>query len=104
MKERFDTLVEELRDQYDYIIIDTAPVGAVSDTYLIDRVSNLTLYICRADYTDKENIQFINRVNSEKSLKRIFLVVNDVDLEVNRYSYHRNTGMDTGMAMEKLNN
>lgn len=92
MKKRLDTLLDELKEQYDYIVIDSAPVGAVSDTYLIDRVSDLTLYVCRAKYTDKRNIEFINRIHDEKSLKRLFLVVNDVDLESNKYSYHRKYG------------
>lgn len=87
MKGRFDNLLAELRNQYDYIVIDSAPVGAVSDTYLIDRVADLTLYVCRANYTDKRNIEFVNRINEEKSLKRIFFVVNDVEVEMSRYGY-----------------
>jgi len=96
MKSRFDKLITELKDEYDYILIDTAPVGAVSDTFLIDRISDLTLYVCRAGYTDIRNLEFVNRINNEKSLKRIFLVVNDVDLEANRYSYHRKYGYGYG--------
>lgn len=98
MKERFDTLFTELRKEYDYIVIDSAPVGAVSDSYLIDRISNLTLYICRAGYTDKRNIEFVNRIQQEKSLKRIFLVVNDVDFETGRYSYHSRYGYGYGQG------
>ena len=96
MKDRFDGLMEELKEQYDYIIIDTAPVGAVSDTFLIDRVADITLYVCRAGYTDLRNLDFINRINTEKTLKRIYFVVNDVDLEANRYSYHRKYGYGYG--------
>jgi len=96
MKKRFDTLLDELKEQYDYIVIDSAPVGVVSDSYLIDRVSDLTLYVCRARYTDKRNIDFVNRIQDEKSLKRLFLVVNDVDLESNKYAYHRKYGYGYG--------
>ena len=96
MKDRFDTLMNELKLQYDFIIIDSAPVGAVSDTFLIDRTSDLTLYICRAGYTDKRNIEFVNRIKTEKSLKRIYFLVNDVDLEMNKYSYHRKYGYGYG--------
>lgn len=85
LSERFDQLIAELREQYDYIIIDSAPVGAVSDTFLINRVSNLTLYICRAKYSDKRNLEFLERINNENSLKQIYLVINDVDIESNRY-------------------
>ena len=92
MKERFDTLLHDLKKDYDFIVIDSAPVGAVSDSYLIDRISDLTLFICRAGYTDKRNIEFINRIQQEKSLKRLFIVVNDVDFETGRYSYHSRYG------------
>ena len=96
MKKRFDSLLDELKKQYDYIVIDSAPVGVVSDSYLIDRVSDLTLYVCRARYTDKRTIEFINRIQDEKSLKRLFLVVNDVDLDSNKYAYHRKYGYGYG--------
>lgn len=92
MKERFDTLMTELKTQYDYIVIDSAPVGAVSDSFLIDRVCDLTLYVCRAGYTDKRNIEFVNRVRDEKTLKHIYFVVNDVDFHSNRYSYYSKYG------------
>jgi capsular exopolysaccharide family len=101
MKDRFDQLISELKDLYDYIIIDTAPVGAVSDTFLIDRVADLTLYVCRAGYTDIRNLDFVNRIHHEKSLKRIFFVVNDVNLEANRYSYHRKYGYGYGYGYGK---
>ena len=45
LSERFDQLISELREQYDYILIDTAPVGVVSDTFLINRVSNFN-FVC----------------------------------------------------------
>jgi tyrosine-protein kinase Etk/Wzc len=96
MKNRLDTLIAELKEQYDFIVIDTAPVGAVSDTFLIDRVANLTLYVCRAGYTDIRNLEFVNRIKDEKTLKNMFFVVNDVDLEANRYSYHRKYGYGYG--------
>lgn len=101
MKERLIDLLSELKEQYDYIIIDSAPVGAVSDTFLIDRISDITLYVCRARYTDKRNIEYVNRIENEKSLKRLYFIVNDVDLEANTYSYHRNTGYGYGYGYGK---
>jgi len=92
MKERFDTLISDLKKEYDYIVIDSAPVGAVSDSYLIDRACDLTLYVCRAGFTDKRNIEFVNRIQTEKSLKRLFFVVNDVDFHSHRYSYYSKYG------------
>ncbi|MDD3078956.1 MAG: polysaccharide biosynthesis tyrosine autokinase [Paludibacter sp.] len=96
MKERFETLMNALKEEYDYIVIDTAPVGAVSDTFLIDRLSDITLYITRSGITDKRNVEFVNRINLEKSLKRIYFIVNDVDVTANRYAYHSRYGYGYG--------
>jgi capsular exopolysaccharide synthesis family protein len=101
MKERFATLMTALKTKYDYIIVDTAPVGAVSDTLLIDRVADITLYVTRAEYTDKRNIEFVNRLQSENSLKRIYILVNDVDVDSQRYGYNAKYGYGYGYGVEK---
>lgn len=88
MSKRLDDMVEKLRNEYDYIVIDTAPVGAVSDSFLIDRVVDIALYMCRMDYSDKRNIEFLNHVKADKSLKRPYLVINDVNMQ-SKYYYHR---------------
>jgi len=85
LNDRLDRMMAVLRERYDYILIDSAPVGAVSDTFLIHRVSDMTLYVCRANYSDKRNLEYLNRVSQEQSLKNIYLVVNDVDLSHSRY-------------------
>lgn len=88
MHERLDTLIAELRNQYDFIVIDTAPVGAVSDTFLIDRVVDIALYIVRMEYSDKRNMDYLNHIFEEKSLKRPYVVINDMNME-SKYYYHR---------------
>lgn len=96
IKDKFDQLIELLKQQYDYIILDTAPVGAVSDTYLIDRVADICLYVTRSEYSDKRNIEFINRLDQEKTIKRIYIVINDVQFESNKYAYYRKYGYGYG--------
>ncbi|MGB4414050.1 MAG: polysaccharide biosynthesis tyrosine autokinase [Paludibacter sp.] len=88
INDRLDILIAALRKEYDYIIIDTAPVGAVSDTFLIDRVADISLYLCRMEYSDKRNLEFLNHVKAEKTLKRPYLVINDLNME-SKYYYHR---------------
>ena len=100
MKEKFEVLIAELKQQYDYIVIDTAPVGAVSDTLLVDRISDITLYITRASYTDKQTIEYANRLHKDKSLKRMYFVLNDVELELSKYSYRRKYGYGYGTHLE----
>lgn len=101
LSERFDQLISELREQYDYILIDSAPVGAVSDTFLINRVSNLTLYVCRANFSDKRNLEFIERIHKENSLKQIYLIVNDVDIESKKYGGKYAYGYGYGYGKKK---
>ncbi len=76
MSTRVDNLFSELRSRYDYIIIDSAPVGMVSDTYSLARVSDATIYVCRANHTTFSDIEFVNRLYAEKRLPHIALVLN----------------------------
>ena len=71
-----DRLFVELRKRYDYIIVDTAPVGMVSDTFNLARISDATIYVCRANRTTLRDIQFINSIYNEKRLRKMSLVVN----------------------------
>jgi capsular exopolysaccharide synthesis family protein len=89
MKERLDKLVEELKKAYDYIVFDTAPVGAVSDTLLLNRITQATLYVCRAGYSDKRDIELVNRLHQEKNLDHLYLIVNDVNIDHRRYYYRK---------------
>lgn len=76
LSERLDDLFRQLRARYDYIIIDSAPVGMVSDTYTLDRLSDATIYICRANYTSIKDIQYINKAHSDKRLHNLAIVLN----------------------------
>lgn len=71
-----DRLFGELRGMYDYIIVDSAPVGMVSDTFTLARISDATVYVCRANYTPLKDFAFINNVYDQKRLKKMGLVVN----------------------------
>ena len=60
--DRVEQLFAELRKRYDYILVDTAPVALVSDTYLLDRVADMTIFVCRYKYTPSEMIEYINQM------------------------------------------
>ncbi len=77
-KDALDKLMDQQRVAYDYIIIDTAPVGAVIDTLVLSRVGDMTLYVCRANYTNKGLFEMINEVAEEEKLPRVAMVVNGV--------------------------
>ena len=53
-----DKAIETLKKNFDYVILDTAPVGMVTDTLLIGRVADLSVYVCRADYTHKNAVSY----------------------------------------------
>ena len=65
----FSDLLKELRNVYDYIILDTAPMMLVTDSFLIADVADVTLYVTRSGYTDKELVSFINKQVKDKKIK-----------------------------------
>ena len=67
----------ELRKRYDYIVVDTAPVGLVSDTLTLSRIGDATIYVCRANYTTKTDIQYANSIYEEGRLKKMSIILND---------------------------
>jgi capsular exopolysaccharide synthesis family protein len=73
---KVDDLFAELRSRYDYIIVDSAPVGMVSDTFSLDRISNATVYVCRVNYTPTSDIRYVNEINEQHRLRKLSLVVN----------------------------
>ena len=73
-----DEAMEKLRERFDYIIIDSAPVSLVSDTLILNRVSDATAYMCRANYSSKMNLKFANELQQQGRLKNMLLLINDV--------------------------
>lgn len=84
--------IETLKEHYDYILLDTAPVGLVTDTLALGRVSNATVYVCRADFTAKSSFGLINSLSIEKKLPNMCMVLNGVDLSKKKYGYYYGYG------------
>lgn len=76
LSSRLDALFEELRNRYDYIIVDSAPVAMVSDTFSLMRVSDAVIYVCRANYTQREYLRYCNNLVAEDRLRNVSLVIN----------------------------
>ena len=87
-----DDIMAQLREHYDYILIDTAPVGLVSDTLQISRIADATVYLCRADYTPKSSFDLINALNHDKKMPKMSIVLNGVDLSKKKYGYYYGYG------------
>lgn len=91
-RQSLDETIDHLKEHYDYILIDTAPVGLVTDTLQIGRVADTTVYICRADYTQKSSFGLINNLNIEKKLPNMCIVLNGIDLSRKKYGYYYGYG------------
>lgn len=88
LKEVLDLLSEE----YDYIILDSAPVGLVTDTLQIARYANVSCFVCRADYTPKANIALLDSLAQEHKLPNACVVLNGVDMSKRKYGYYYGYG------------
>ena len=87
-----ETAIEQLKQHFDYVIMDTAPVGMVTDTQLIARVADLTMYVCRADYTRKSEFSLVNELATANKLPRINIAINGLDLNKKKYGYYYGYG------------
>ena len=84
--------IETLKANFDYVILDTAPVGMVTDTLLIGRVADLSVYVCRADYTRKAEFTLINELAENNKLPNLCIAVNGLDLNSRKYGYYYGYG------------
>ena len=77
LSDRVKDFFNDLREHYDVIIVDSAPVAQVSDSFALDKYSNATVYVTRANYTRRNLIKFMNRIAANKQLKNMCVVLND---------------------------
>lgn len=89
----FSDLLNELKQIYDVIVIDTPPVGLVTDGLLAMKKSDLQIYVTRADYTGKDAVKAINRIVKVNKFRNIALVLNGVNKTgINGYNYRHAYG------------
>ena len=91
-RDGLDKAIEILKKNFDYVILDTAPIGMVTDTLLIGRVADLSAYVCRTDYTHKAEYTLINELYHEKKLPNLCTIINGVDLKRRKYGYYYGYG------------
>ena len=103
-RDGLERLMSELKQRYDYILLDTAPIGMVSDAAIVGRVADVCLYVCRADFTPKAGFLFINRLAEEKKFSQLGVILNGFDtrkrknnsLYARRYGYGYGYGSSYG--------
>ena len=91
-RENFMRTMDNLKESYDYVILDTAPVGLVTDTLQIGRAADLTVFVTRADYTPKSSIGMLNALAKEKKLPNPCVVLNGIDMSKRKYGYYYGYG------------
>lgn len=98
-----DELIEQYRQDYDYIILDSAPVGAVSDAYQLNRFADACLYVVRAEYTPKQSISEAEDIYKQKKLNNMYFLLNGSDIKKAgyRYGYGKKYGYGYGYGYGK---
>lgn len=91
-RDTFHQVVELLQKQYDYVIFDTAPVGLVTDTLQIAAYANVSILVCRADYTPKSSFGLLNNLSKEGKLPNACIVLNGIDMSRRKYGYYYGYG------------
>ena len=91
-RKTLDKAIGILKANFDYVILDTAPIGMVTDTQLIARVANLSVYICRADYTHKSHYTLINDLQKEHKLPHLCTLLNGINMNLRQNGYYYGYG------------
>lgn len=79
-RKSLDTAIEILKQHFDYVILDTAPIGMVTDTQLVARVADLSVYVCRSNYTAKSEFKLINELKQDGKLPHPCILLNGIDM------------------------
>ena len=95
-RDGLEKAIETLKQNFDYVILDTAPIGMVTDTLLIGRVADLSVYVCRADYTRKAEFTLINELAENNKLPNLCIAINGLDLQKKKYGYYYGYGKRYG--------
>jgi Mrp family chromosome partitioning ATPase len=87
LHDRVELLIGQLKEQFDYVIIDTAPIGTVSDGLSLAPFVDLSLFVVRYNFTTKENLNFIREMELHTKLKKLYVVANDAKIGPGYYGY-----------------
>ena len=82
----FDEMMKQLREKFDYILIDNPPLNIVADTKITNRCTDLTIYIIRAGVLDRKDVRIVEDIYISETLKNMGVVLTDVDYERLYYS------------------
>lgn len=78
-QEAFADAISQLKEKYDYVILDTAPLPLVTDTVLIGRTADICVFVCRAGVTPKSACDYLNTLSYEQKFPKLAVLLNDVE-------------------------
>ena len=84
--------IDFLKKHFDYVILDTAPIGMVTDTQLIARVADICVYVCRSGYTLKSEFKLVNELKRENKLPYPCILLNGIDMDKRSNGYYYGYG------------
>ena len=85
---RVEEFINQLKERYDYIVIDSAPIAMVSDTYSLARFASATVYVTRANYTKRSLVRYMNNALARRQLNNVAVVLNDSNPKMSQgYGY-----------------
>jgi capsular exopolysaccharide synthesis family protein len=84
---KMEELINTLKTMYDTVIIDSSPIGYVSEYIILMKYTNANLYIVRSNYTNKYHLEKINRLYADKKIKNMSILLNDAKTSLNGYNY-----------------
>ncbi|MEI6522495.1 MAG: polysaccharide biosynthesis tyrosine autokinase [Bacteroidota bacterium] len=87
MHKKIEAIFNYARENYDYILVDTAPVGLVADTLLLNEFADCSVYVVKANYLDKRMLHIANDLNKSKRLTNIAFLLNGRDTSAISYGY-----------------
>lgn len=104
---RFENVLTELKQVYDYVVIDTAPTLLVADSTIITKYADTTLYLIKANYTDKQILPYINNLKHQNKIKNTAIVFNNIGQNEGygkgyAYSYQYNYGYGYGYGINAI--
>ncbi|HLZ16593.1 MAG TPA: hypothetical protein VKQ08_06110, partial [Cyclobacteriaceae bacterium] len=84
---RMEQLINQLKETYDMIIIDTPPVGPVSEYVILMKYTGANICVVRSNYTSRNHMEKINKLFEEKKIKNLSVLLNDARVSLNGYAY-----------------
>ncbi|AZI25173.1 polysaccharide biosynthesis tyrosine autokinase [Pedobacter sp. G11] len=87
LSEHTPGLIEKLKQQFDYIIMDAPPIGIITDAQLLAPYANLTLYVVRQKITNKQQLSIVDELYKDEKIKNLAIVVNDINTKLYGYGY-----------------